>query len=75
MSVSPFVVSLEGLPIEITVPSGFTLPALTPGQEIELTVQTGAGNTFTLASIDADDDQGSGGNDGGSGGDDGGGHH
>jgi hypothetical protein len=34
------------------VPSGVTLPPLTPGQEIELTVQTGAGNTFTLVSID-----------------------
>lgn len=52
VSVSPFVVSLEGLPIEITVPSEITLPALTPGQEIELTVQTGAGNTFTLVSVD-----------------------
>jgi hypothetical protein len=52
VSVSPLVVSLEGLPIEITVPSGLTLPALTPGQEVELTVQAGAGNTFTLVSID-----------------------
>jgi FtsP/CotA-like multicopper oxidase with cupredoxin domain len=52
VSVSPLVVSLEGLPIEITVPAGVTLPALTPGQEIELTVQTGSGNTFTLVSID-----------------------
>jgi hypothetical protein len=52
VSVSPLVVSLEGLPVEITVPSGVTLPALTPGQEVELTVQTGAGNTFTLVSID-----------------------
>jgi hypothetical protein len=52
VSVTPLVVSLEGLPIEITVPSGITLPALTPGQEVELTVQPGAGNTFTLVSID-----------------------
>ena len=44
VSVSPLVVSLEGLPVEITVPSGVTLPALSPGQEVELTVQTGAGN-------------------------------
>ena len=51
VSVSPLVVSLEGLPIEITVPSGMTLPPLTPGQEVELTVQTGSGNTFTLVSI------------------------
>jgi outer membrane protein assembly factor BamA len=34
-----------------------TLPALTPGQEVELTVQTGAGNTFTLVSIDQDENQ------------------
>jgi hypothetical protein len=80
VSVSPLVVSIEGLPIEITVPSGVTLPpTLAPGQEIELTVQTGAGNTFTLVSIDdqnqGDDDQGedqggSGGGDDGGGGDD-----
>ena len=57
VSVSPLVVSLEGLPVEITVPSGMTLPALTPGQEVELTVQTGAGNTFTLVSIDQDENQ------------------
>jgi hypothetical protein len=56
VSVSPLVVSLEGLPIEITVPSGVTLPALTPGQEVELTMQTGAGNTFTLVSIDEEAD-------------------
>ena len=53
VSVSPLVVSLEGLPIEITVPDGITLPALTPGQEVELTVETGAGNTFTLVSIES----------------------
>lgn len=60
VSVSPLVVSLEGLPIEITVPSGMTLPPLTPGQEVELVVQAGAGNTFTLVSIEQgnDDDQG-----------------
>jgi hypothetical protein len=57
VSVSPLVVSLEGLPVEITVPSGVTLPALTVGQEVELTVQTGAGNTFTLVSIDQDENQ------------------
>jgi hypothetical protein len=51
VSTSPLVVSLEGLPIEITVPSGVTLPALTPGREVELVVQAGAGNTFTLVSI------------------------
>lgn len=52
VSVSPLVVSVEGLPITITVPTGVTLPPLTPGQEVELTVQTGANNTFTLVSID-----------------------
>ena len=60
VTVSPLVVSIEGLPIEITVPSGMTLPPLTPGQEVELVVQTGSGNTFTLVSIRSgdDDDQG-----------------
>ena len=57
VSVSPLVVSVEGLPIEITVPSGMTLPALTPGQEVELTVQAGAGNVFTLVSIRSGDDE------------------
>src|SRR5256714_3627033 len=57
VSVSPLVVSLEGLPIEITVPSGMTLPPLTPGQEVELVVQAGAGNTFTLVSIGKADNE------------------
>jgi FtsP/CotA-like multicopper oxidase with cupredoxin domain len=57
VSTSPLVVSLEGLPITITVPSGVTLPPLTPGQEVELTVQTGAGNSFTLVSIDDEENQ------------------
>jgi hypothetical protein len=56
VSVSPLVVSLEGLPIEITVPSGMTLPPLTPGQEVELVVQAGAGNVFTLVSIQNGDE-------------------
>ena len=56
VSVSPLVVSLEGLPIEITVPAGMTLPSLTPGQEVELLVQAGAGNTFTLVSIKAENE-------------------
>jgi hypothetical protein len=34
-----------------------TLPALTPGQEVELVVQTGANNTFTLVSIQAGDNE------------------
>ncbi len=56
VSVSPLVVSLEDLPIEITVPGGMTLPPLTPGQEVELFVQAGAGNTFTLVSIKAENE-------------------
>jgi hypothetical protein len=53
VSVSPFVVSIEGLPIPITVPSGVTLPAtLAPGQRIELTVQVLAAGSFTLVAID-----------------------
>jgi hypothetical protein len=53
VSVSPFVISIEGLPITITVPAGTTLPAgLAAGEEIELTVQVAAGNVFTLVSID-----------------------
>jgi hypothetical protein len=75
VSLSPFVVSLEGLPITITVPAGMTLPAsLAVGDRIELTVQVGANNTFTLVAIDEqENDQGddNGGGDGG--GDDGGG--
>jgi RNase P/RNase MRP subunit p29 len=56
VTVSPLVVSLEGLPIEITVPAGMTLPPLTPGEEVELFVQAGAGNTFTLVSIKAENE-------------------
>jgi uncharacterized membrane protein YgcG len=88
VSLSPFVVSLEGLPLTITVPDGTTLPSgLAPGERIELTVQVGSGNTFTLVAIDevenenqGDEGGGHGGGDGhdgggGGGGDDGGGHH
>lgn len=57
VSVSPLVVSIEGLPIEITVPTGMTLPPLTPGQEVELVVQTGSGNSFTLVSIQTGDNE------------------
>jgi hypothetical protein len=74
VSLSPFVVSLEGLPLTITVPSGTTLPAdLAPGQQIELTVQVGSGNTFTLVAIDEVENEDSGDGGGGGGGDDGGG--
>ncbi len=57
VSVSPLVVSVDGLPIEITVPSGMALPPLTPGQEVELTVQAAAGNVFTLVSIQSGDNE------------------
>jgi hypothetical protein len=53
VSLSPLVVSTEGLPLTITVPAGITLPTtLAAGQRIELGVQVGAGNTFTLVAID-----------------------
>lgn len=53
VTVSPFVVALDGLPLTITVPSGTTLPAtLAAGQRIELAVRIGAANTFTLVAID-----------------------
>jgi RNase P/RNase MRP subunit p29 len=53
VSVTPFVVSLEGLPITITVPAGTTLPVgLSAGDRIELVVQVGAANLFTLVRID-----------------------
>jgi hypothetical protein len=78
LSLSPFVVSLEGLPVAITVPSGMTLPpTLMVGDDVELTVSLTVGtNTFTLVSIgnnqQGDDDQGDddGGHGGGGGGDD-----
>jgi hypothetical protein len=76
VSLSPFVISMDGLPITITVPDGMTLPAsLAVGDHIELTVQVGAANTFTLVSIDENEnDQGDDNGGGGSGGgDDGGG--
>lgn len=52
VSVSPLVVSVEGLPVTITIPSGIALPAgVTAGQQIELAVQAGTGNTFTLVAF------------------------
>lgn len=58
VSVSPFVVSADGLPLTITVPDGTTLPAgLAAGQRIELTVQIGAGNVFTLVAIDENESE------------------
>jgi hypothetical protein len=53
VSVSPLVVSVEGLPIAITVPIGITLPtALAAGRRIELIVHTAPGNVFTLVAIE-----------------------
>lgn len=53
VTVLPLVVALDGLPLTITVPAGVTLPAtLAPGQRLQLTVQVGVANTFTLVSID-----------------------
>jgi hypothetical protein len=53
VSVSPLVVSVEGLPITITVPAGMTLPAgLAAGERIELMVHPAAGNVFTLVAIE-----------------------
>jgi hypothetical protein len=59
VTTSPFVVSIEGLPVTITVPAGMTLPTgLAAGDDVELTVQVGTGNVFTLVSIEDQNDQG-----------------
>jgi hypothetical protein len=56
------------------VPDGVTLPAsLAVGDDIELTVQVGAANTFTLVSIDENENDQGDDNGGSGGGDDGGG--
>ena len=53
VSVAPLIVSLEGLPLTITVPAGMTLPTtLGVGRRIEFDVRVGAGNVFTLVAID-----------------------
>ena len=58
VSVSPLVVSVEHLPITITVPAAMTLPAgLAAGQRIELTVHVTAPNVFTLVAIDENENQ------------------
>jgi hypothetical protein len=47
------------LPVTITVPAGMTLPTgLAAGDDVELTVQVGTGNVFTLVSIEDQNDQG-----------------
>lgn len=48
-------VARRGL-ISVAVPAGFELPALAPGDEIELAVSVGAGGSFTLVALDADDE-------------------
>jgi hypothetical protein len=63
VSVSPLVVSVEGLPITITVPAGTTLPAgLAAGQRIEVTVHAAGGNVFTLVAIDDENENQAGAN-------------
>jgi hypothetical protein len=58
VSVSPLVVSVAGLPLTITVPAGTALPAtLAAGGRIELTVQVGAANTFTLVTVDDEENE------------------
>jgi hypothetical protein len=53
VSVSPLVVSVDGLPITITVPATVTLPVgLAAGQRIELIVHVAAPNVFTLVAIE-----------------------
>lgn len=52
VTLSPFVVNVEGLPITIGL-GAVTLPAaLAIGDEVELTVTVGANNVFTLVSVD-----------------------
>lgn len=56
VSVVPFVVAAEGIPLTITVPAGATLPTgLAAGQRIELTAQVAAGNVVTLVAIEEDE--------------------
>jgi hypothetical protein len=53
VSVSPLVVSVEGLPVTITVPAGMTLPAaLVAGERVELIVQVASANVFTLVAVE-----------------------
>jgi hypothetical protein len=53
VSVSPLLVSVERLPITITVPATVTLPVgLAAGQRIELIVHVTAPNVFTLVAIE-----------------------
>lgn len=40
----------------VAVPAGTALPALTPGEEVELAVSVDAGGAFTLAHVQADDE-------------------
>jgi hypothetical protein len=40
----------------VTVPDGFQLPELNPGDEIELVVSVDAAGAFTLVAIQADDE-------------------
>jgi hypothetical protein len=54
VTVTPFVVNVEGLPVTIVVPDPTLLPAtLAPGDEVELSVTVDANNVFTLVSVDS----------------------
>ena len=44
----------------VTIPNGFQLPALSPGDEIELVVSIDSSGAFTLVSIQTDDENGEG---------------
>jgi hypothetical protein len=44
----------------VTIPAGFQLPALKPGDEIELVVSVDASGAFTLVSVQTDEENGDG---------------
>ncbi len=68
LSGSTLKLAAGGGTLVITVPTGFTLPTLHPGDELKLLVSVGANNSFTLAALkneeagdnqaEDDDDQG-----------------
>lgn len=52
VTLSPFVVNVEGLPVTIGLGAVTLPPALAVGDEVELTVSVDANNAFTLVSVD-----------------------